>query len=98
MRPKQNVVFASYYLKPKKVENDYQPDCPISDTTTVPRRHTTSRGRPLKVPLKVLTSGTYRKNKYSKVLNGDVHRTSKDPVTGRPGDQIMGRPKVKHVF
>ena len=39
------------------------------------------------------TSATvfYWKNKYSKVLNGDVHGTSKDPVAGRPGDQMMGR-------
>ena len=46
----------------------------------------------------------YRKNKYSKVLNGDVHRRLRDPVAGRPWDQMMGRSKdvrgtsVKHVF
>ena len=30
----------------------------------------------------------YRKNKYSKVLNGDVHG---DPVVERPGDEMIGR-------
>ena len=33
----------------------------------------------------------YWKNKYAKILNGDVHGTSRDPVAGRPGDQMMGR-------
>ena len=28
----------------------------------------------------------YWKNKYSKVLNGDVHGRLRDPVVGRPGD------------
>ena len=46
----------------------------------------------------------YRKNKYSKVLNGDVRRHLRDPVVGRSWDQMMGRSKdvrgtsVKHVF
>ena len=50
----------------------------------------------------------YRKNHYSEVLNGDVHGTStgrpRDPVAGRPWDQMTGRSKdvrgtsVKHVF
>ena len=31
-----------------------------------------------------------------KVLNGDVHGTSKDPVAARPGDQMMGRSVVIH--
>ena len=42
MRPKQNdikniyfAVFASYYFKPTKVENDNQPDCLDSDITII---------------------------------------------------------------
>ena len=31
----KNICFASYYFKPTKVENDYQPDCPISAKRTV---------------------------------------------------------------
>ena len=30
------------------------------------------------------------KNKYAKVVNGDVHGTFTRPVAGRPGDQMMG--------
>ena len=32
----------------------------------------------------------YRKNKYAKVLNGDIHETSKEPVAERFADQMMG--------
>ena len=42
MRPNQDVmknvclaVFASYYFKPRKVENDYQPDCLNDDATMI---------------------------------------------------------------
>ena len=28
-------VFASYYFKPAKVENDYQPDCLTDDATMI---------------------------------------------------------------
>ena len=52
------------------------------------------------------SNSPYRKNKYSKVLNREVHGTStgrlRDPVVGRPWDQMMRGsrdiPSVKHVF
>ena len=46
----------------------------------------------------------YWKSKYAKVLNGDVHKSLRDPVAGRPRDQIMGRSRdvprtsVIHAF
>ena len=46
----------------------------------------------------------YWKNKYSTVLNGNIHGTSTGPVVRRPGDQMMGRSaevrgtSVIHVF
>ena len=52
----------------------------------------------------IYVSVFYRKNKYSKVLNGDVHGHLRDPVVGSPWDQMMGRSKdvretsVKYVF